>query len=249
MASFMYASDNDGALYHHHEEWVLDDGSLVPNLPSTVAGCVSGGDGNSQAEKPWAIFFQPYMKNRQMLFCPSDAAPHSKNLATDIQSYNGGVGVIGTECTADPNGEQCQAERGNLSMWSYALNSIFTHKSCRYAMEGVLPGFATESVLAALNDENIIMFSERNSAGLTDPASAFYYVPQDDYDTWDGEAALVQWGSGSRPNEGWIVPNRHNGGANYVYVDSHAKWERWGRARIDQYPDHVVRQPLANPPQ
>jgi len=249
MAAAMYMMDNDGALYHHHEEWVLDDGTLVPNLPPTVTGCLGGGEGNSQAEKPWAIFFQPYMKNRTFLFCPSDNSPQSKNLATNIDAYNGGVSVIGTECAVSPNGEQCQAEMGNLSMWSYALNSIFTHKSCRYALEGVLPGFTTESVLAGLPDPNIIMFSERNSAGLIDPASGFYYVPQDDYDTWPGEGALVQWGSGSRPNEGWIDPHRHNGGSNYIYADSHVKWLRWGKARLDEYPDHVVRNPVANPPQ
>jgi len=248
VASYMYLSDNDGALYHHHEEWVLDDGTLTPNLPADISGCLGGGDGNSQSEKPWAIFFQPYMKNRSMLFCPSDPASHSKNLASDISAYNGGGTVLGTECSVAPNGEQCQAEMNNASMWSYALNSIFTHKSCRYAVEGALPGFATESVLAGLADPNIIMFSERNSAGLTDPNSAFYYVPQDDYDTWGGESVLVQWGSGDRPNEGWIVPDRHNGGSNYVYADSHAKFEHWGKARLDQYPDHVVRKPLANPP-
>jgi prepilin-type N-terminal cleavage/methylation domain-containing protein/prepilin-type processing-associated H-X9-DG protein len=248
LAANMYMGDNDGALYHHHELWVLDDGTLVPNLPPTVAGCLGGGDGNSQAEKPWAIFFQPYMKNRSFLFCPDDSAPHSKDLANNIVSYNGGATLLGTECTLAPNGELCQAEQNNLSMWSYALNSIFTHKSCRYALEGVLNGFATESAVASLANPNIIMFSERNSAGLTDPTSAFYYVPQDDYDTWDGEAALVQWGSGSRPNEGWVVPNRHNGGSNYVYFDTHAKWERWGQARLDQFPDHIVRNPLANPP-
>jgi prepilin-type N-terminal cleavage/methylation domain-containing protein/prepilin-type processing-associated H-X9-DG protein len=248
-AGMMYMSDNDGALYHHHEEWVLDDGTLVPNLPPTVAGCLSGGDGNSQAEKPWAIFFQPYMKNRQFLFCPSDSAPHSQDLATNIVDYNGGTSIIGTECAVSPNGEQCLAEKGNLTMWSYALNSIFTHKSCRYALEGVLPGFATESVIEGLANPNIIMYSERNSEGLTDPKSGFYYVPQDDYDTWDGEASLVQWGSGSRPNEGWIAPHRHNGGSNYVYFDTHAKWMHWGQARLDQYPDHIVRNPLANPPE
>jgi len=249
LAAVMYMNDNDGALYHHHEEWVLDDGTLVPNLPTDVSGCLGGGDGNSQAEKPWAIFFQPYMKNRQMLFCPSDDSPHSKDLASDIFGYNGGVGIIGAECAVSPNGEQCQAEKGNLSMWSYALNSIFTHKSCRYALEGVLPGFATESVLAGLANPNVIMFSERNSAGLTDPTSGFYYVPQDDYDTWGGEAALVQWGSGSRPKEGWIDPHRHNSGSNYIYADSHVKWMHWGSARLDQYPDHVVRKPLTNPPE
>ena len=248
IATSLYLSDNDGALYHHHEQWVLDDGTLVNDLPNNVSGCVGGGFGNSQAEKPWAVFFQPYMKNRQLLFCPEDNTTKSKHLTSTIEEYNGGISSIGTECSVSPTGEQCLAEQGNLTMWSYSLNSIFTHKSCTYAVEGVLSGFATESVLAGLNDPNIIMFSERNSAGLQDPTSSFYYVPQDDYDTWAGEGALVQWGSGSRPNEGWIVSNRHNGGSNYVYADTHAKFMKWGRARLDQYPDHVVRKPLANPP-
>ena len=247
-ATYLYLSDNEDALYHHHEQWVLDDGTLVNDLPTNVSGCLGGGFGNSQAEKPWAIFFQPYMKNRQLLFCPEDGSTKSQHLTSTIEDYNGSIDSIGAECSIAPTGEQCLAEQNNLTMWSYSLNSIFTHKSCRYAVEGVLSGFATESVLASLNDPNVIMFSERNSAGLSDPASAFYYVPQDDYDTWAGEAALVQWGSGSRPNEGWINPHRHGAGSNYVYADTHAKFLPWGKARLDQYPDHVVRKPLANPP-
>ena len=248
LAATEYMMDNDGALYHHHEQWVLDDGSLRDDLPTDVAGCEGGGFGNSQAEKPWAIFFQPYTKSRQMLFCPSDGTPRSKGLATDILGYSGGASVAGGECAAAPTGENCLASKGNLTMWSYLLNSIFTHKSCRYAVEGALGGFATESVLAGLADPNVIMFSERNSEGFADPQSGLYYVPQDDYDTWGGEAALVRWGSGERPDEGWIKWDRHNGGANYVYADGHAKWMKWGRARLDQYPDHVVRKPLVNPP-
>lgn len=248
IAARLYMEDYDGALYHHHEGFVLDDGTQVDTLPGSVSGCTGGGQGNSNAEKPWAIFFQPYIKNRQLMFCPSDAAPRSQNQASDIVSYNGGITVLGQECAAAPDGEQCLAEKNNWAMWSYALNSIFTHKSCRYVVEGVLPGFATDAVLSALPNPNVIMFSERNSVGLDDPNSDFYYVPQDDYDTWAGEAALVQWGSGSRANEGWITYNRHNGGSNYIYFDGHVKWLRWGRARVDQYPDHVVRFPLDNPP-
>ncbi len=250
MAARMYMTDYDGSLYHHHEGWVLDDGTQVDELPASVDGCSGGGAGNSNAEKPWAIFFQPYMKNRQMLFCPSDPTPKSKFLATNINDYNGGITLIGNECEVAPNGEQCRAETDHATMWSYVLNSIFTHKSCRYAKEGALPGFATEAVVESLENPNIIMFSERNSVALNDPNNTtFGYVPQDDYDTWAGEAALVRWGSGSYANEGWIKFDRHQQGANYLYTDGHAKFLRWGKARLDQYPDHVVRFPLANPPQ
>lgn len=253
LAAHMYMDDFDGALYHHHEEFVLNDGTQIPTLPSSPAGCAGGGDGNSNAEKPWAIFFQPYIKNRQLMFCPSDPAPRSRNMATDIVGYNGGITVLGQECTAAPNGEQCLAEKSNTAMWSYLLNSIFTHKSCLYITEGVLPGFATESVIASLPSPNVIMFSERNSTVLDDPNSGLYYIPQDDYDTWPGECTLVRYAdcgiTGAQSDQGWIKYDRHTGGSNYIYYDGHVKWLRWGRARIDQYPDHIVRYPLTNPPQ
>jgi prepilin-type N-terminal cleavage/methylation domain-containing protein/prepilin-type processing-associated H-X9-DG protein len=249
LAARMYMEDFDGALYHHHEGWVLDDGTQLDSLPASVDGCVGGGQGNSNAEKPWAIFFQPYIKSRALMFCPSDPTTKSQKLTSNINDYNGGITVIGTECDVAPNGEQCLAQQNHWTMWSYLLNSIFTHKSCRYAIEGALPGFATDAVISGLQDPNVIMFSERNSVALNDASNtAFGYVPQDDYDTWAGEAALVRWGSGPYASEGWIKWDRHTGGANYIYYDGHVKFLRWGKARLDQYPDHIVRRPLDNPP-
>lgn len=186
------------------------------------------------------------------MFCPSDPAPRSQHLATSINDYNGGISALGQECNVAPNGEQCLAEQNHWAMWSYLLDSIFTHKSCRYIVEGVLPGFATEAVISGLPDPNIILFSERNSTVLDDPNSGVYYVPQDDYDTWPGECTLVRYGDcglkGAESTQGWIKYDRHTGGANYVYYDGHVKFMRWGRARLDQYPDHIVRFPLTNPP-
>jgi len=63
-----YMADFDGQLFHHHEDWVLDDGTQVPDLPATVDGCTGGGAGGSEAENPWVIFFQPYLKSRQIGF-------------------------------------------------------------------------------------------------------------------------------------------------------------------------------------
>ena len=251
LAANQYMNDNDGGLYHHHEDYVLDDGSQTHTLPNDVSGCVGGGAGNSNAEKPWAIFFQPYLSSRNVIFCPDDGAPRSPQEVNNIAAYNGGITTLGDECSAAPNGEQCQAEQANhrYAMWSYLLNSIFTHKSCRYAVTGVLPTYATEAALNALPDQNIIMFSERNSAALDDCANGadaqcsnggWGYVPQDDYDTWPGEANLVNNGTGPAPynQQGWIAYNRHRGGANYLFYDGHAKWMRWSQARIYEYPDH-----------
>lgn len=238
-----YMADYDGQLFHHHEDWVLDDGTQIPSLPANVSGCTGGGSGNSQAEKPWIIFFQPYLKNRQIGFCPSDSTPHPAKLSTDILGYNGGIS------TGDPvaGSEQQLAEDGNLSMESYLLNSIFTHKSCRYALDGSpLRGFATDAAVSGFPDARIIMFSERNSETFGDPASPVYAPNQDDYDTWVGEKTLV--GADIPHQQGWIKWDRHSGGSNYLYFDGHVKWLRWSAAKKDQYPDHVVRFPLAASP-
>ncbi len=248
VAARMYMDDNDGSLFHHHEGWVLDDGTQVDNLPATADGCIGGGSGNSQAEKPWIIFFQPYLKNRNIGFCPSDTTPQSRKLASDINGYNGGIESV--DDTPPANSEQAIAEAELLNIQSYLLNSIFTHKSCRYAVEGALNGFATDDAIGRLSPSEIVLFSERNSEAMNAADNDEYgSINQDDYDTWAGEATLVQWGEGKYANQGWIKYNRHNGGANYTFADGHVKWLRWGQARLLQYPDHKVRYPITNPPQ
>ena len=196
-----------------------------------------------------------YMKNCELMFCPSDPAPQSRFLATNIQDYNGGIANLGGECSAAPNGEQCRAENDRTAMWSYLLNSIFTHKSCRYILEGALPGFATDPVIASLNDPNIIMFSERNSVALDAPDNSDYgYIPQDDYDTWPGECDLVRLGCSALQCR---RPLRQPG---LDQIRSAQRWRElhllrrprqvpaWGRARLDQFPDHRVRNPIPNSP-
>jgi len=242
----MYMTDNNGSLFHHHEGWVLDDGTQVDSLPANVAACLGGGQGNSQAEKPWVIFFQPYLRSRQVAFCPGDPMPRSRYLTETLADFNGGL------TTADsprPNSELAVALRERLNLQSYLLNSIFTHKAARYALEGALPGFATESVVASLPNPNIVLFSERNSEALNAADNEFYgNIGQDDYDTWAGESALVRWPAGNYADQGWLRYNRHARAANYTFTDGHAALLRWTEARQDQFPDHMVRRPLALPP-
>src|SRR6185436_2560286 len=67
-----------------------------------------GGFGNSQAEKPWVIIFQPYLKSRQVAFCPPDKTPLSRILTTDMINYNGGATDASQGPT--PNSELAIAE-------------------------------------------------------------------------------------------------------------------------------------------
>ncbi len=247
-AARLYMDDNEGGLFHHHEGWVLDDGTQVDTLPTTIAGVAGGGSGNSQAEKPWVILLQPYLQSRPVAFCPSDRSPRSRVLANDLPSYNGAI--TDAAQTPPPGSELALARNEHLTIQSYLLNSIFTHKSARYAVEGALFGFATDAAVAGLSNPNLIMFSERNSEALDAADNGDYgNVGQDDYDAWVGESALVQWGSGNYGDQGWIRYNRHQGRANYVYTDGHVENLRWRQARLDHFPDHRVRNPLAGPPE
>jgi prepilin-type processing-associated H-X9-DG protein len=190
---------------------------------------------------------QPYLQSRKVSFCAGDTTKKSQKLARTLQEYNGGI--LSTSEEPPPNSELALAEADRLTIESYLLNSIFTHRSARYALEGVLPGFATESVISALPNPNIVMFSERNSEAMNAEDNAeFGSVAQDDYDTWVGEAALVQWGSGKYSNQGWIKHDRHQGKSHYTYTDGHVENLPWKKARFDQFPDHIVRSPLPTVP-
>jgi prepilin-type N-terminal cleavage/methylation domain-containing protein/prepilin-type processing-associated H-X9-DG protein len=248
LAARLYMDDHEGSLFHHHEGWVLDDGTQVDSLPSSLGGVAGGGMGNSQAEKPWIIIFQPYLRSRQVGFCPSDRTPRSRFLATDLAGYNGGISQLSQSPPA--NSEQAIAQSAHLTIESYLLNSVFTHKSARYALEGALYGFATDAAVNSLPNPNFIMFFERNSEAMNAGDNGdFGSVNQDDYDTWVGEAALVRWGRGPYGDQGWIRYQRHNRRANYLYTDGHLDTLRWSQARFDQFPDHRVRSPLGEPPQ
>src|ERR1041385_4316727 len=87
IAANLYMADNNGGLFHHHEGWVLDDGTQTDQLPSSLAGVSGGGMGNSQAEKPWAIILEPYFQNRHVGFCPGDPTKRSQKLARNLQEY------------------------------------------------------------------------------------------------------------------------------------------------------------------
>lgn len=247
IAATLYMGDNDGSMFHHHEGWVLDDGTQVDILPESLAGVGGGGMGSSHAEKPWAIIFQPYLNNRHVSFCPSDSTRKSQKLARNLAEYNGGIVSTSEEPPADS--ELALSEANRLTIESYLLNSIFTHRSARYALEGVLHGFATEAAINSLPNPNIVMFSERNSEAMNaEDNSEYGSVAQDDYDTWVGEAALVKWGEGKYGDEGWIKHNRHSGKAHYVYTDGHVELLGWKKARASQFPDHIVRKAVSPVP-
>ena len=45
LSARLYMDDNNGGMFHHHEGWVLDDGTQTDTLPSSPASCAGGGTG------------------------------------------------------------------------------------------------------------------------------------------------------------------------------------------------------------
>ncbi|MEI8380087.1 MAG: DUF1559 domain-containing protein [Planctomycetota bacterium] len=105
---------------------------------------------------------------------------------------------------------------------SYLMNSLLSHKSRRYGF-WTFPRFQNEIGLS-----NFVCFSERNAVAFTPPSGDD--PRQDDYDIWLGTDIL----------QAWIAHSRHNGSANYLYMDGHAKALILSNAFIDMYPDKNV---------
>jgi prepilin-type processing-associated H-X9-DG protein len=105
---------------------------------------------------------------------------------------------------------------------SYLMNSLLSHKTRRYGQWNLLR-FINE-----VGTSNFVCFSERNAAAFTpenggDPR-------QDDYDIWLGTNTF----------QPWIAYRRHNGAANYLYLDGHVVTLSWDAAVVDMFPDHQV---------
>ena len=105
---------------------------------------------------------------------------------------------------------------------SYMMNSLLSHKSRRYGY-WTFTRFQVEIGLS-----NFVCFAERNAAAFTPPSGDD--PRQDDYDIWLGTNII----------EPWTAAKRHNGAANYLYLDGHATSKIFSDAVIDMYPDKKV---------
>jgi len=119
----------------------------------------------------------------------------------------------------DPETKQIN---GTENRTSYLLNSLLSHRTRRYGHWNQ-NRFSVEVGLS-----KFICFSERvaeafGPGGEGDPR-------QDDYDIWLGTDTIQRW----------IASKRHNGSANYLYLDGHAETLQWSEAVQDMYPDRVI---------
>jgi prepilin-type N-terminal cleavage/methylation domain-containing protein/prepilin-type processing-associated H-X9-DG protein len=110
---------------------------------------------------------------------------------------------------------------GIANRTSYLMNSQLSHKTRRYG-RWTLNRFLTE-----VGTSNFIAFVERDAAAILADTGE---PRQDDYDIWLG---TVNFGP-------WIASGRHQGLANYLYLDGHAVTQTWEAAVPDMFPDKVV---------
>ena len=104
---------------------------------------------------------------------------------------------------------------GGDGVWnrtSYLLNSQLTHLTRRYGRWSLLR-FVSNSI----GTSNFICYVERNADGL---AAAGCDPKQDDFDIWLGTVNF----------QPWIAYDRHERGANYLFLDGHVSLLKWDAA-------------------
>jgi prepilin-type processing-associated H-X9-DG protein/prepilin-type N-terminal cleavage/methylation domain-containing protein len=111
---------------------------------------------------------------------------------------------------------------GEANRTSYMMNSLLSHKTRRYGT------WTFQKFQVAVGASRFICFSERNADAFT--VDAGNDPRQDDYDIWLGTKII----------ESWFASRRHDGVANYLYLDGHVDAMQFGEAIVDMYPDKNV---------
>lgn len=199
-----------------HQYYELNNNKFFLHHPFDADVIANSGPADSFAEIYWEDKLMPFIGSRS---------------ESDEAVANQGINVASNaiyRCLSDTsqvtpfiNPSTTQTD-GLQHRTSYMMNSLLSHKSRRYG-SWTFTRFQVEVGLS-----NFICFSERNAASFTPPAGDD--PRQDDYDIWLGTVMF----------EPWIAEKRHNGAANYLYLDGHAKTMRFDEAVIDMYPDKQV---------
>jgi prepilin-type processing-associated H-X9-DG protein/prepilin-type N-terminal cleavage/methylation domain-containing protein len=193
--------------------YTLHDGQFFLHHPFLADVASNTGDANSFAEIYWEDKLLSFIEGKE-----SDAALSKKGQVLGIEFVY--------RCPADLSKQQAFVEDGQAdgveNRTSFLMNSLLSHKTRRYGV-WTLGRFSKD-----VGTAHFIAFSERDATAFTvdgggDPR-------QDDYDIWLG-AKIIQ---------PWIAYERHNGAANYLYLDGHVESLAWDAAVIDMYPDKVV---------
>ena len=165
------------------------------DTPENATKVDPNGGGYLDAHMGWDEACQPYIKNKQIMFCPSASSPGN--------DYFGCAGATSKAGCPSPNKSD--------SDWTGSLNYT---TNCR--LTGRTNGQVQK--LAALSyPSQTILLSENGDQGSMSACRT-----EIDEWGWAGrqDQAMVQQATGQKP----APLARHKGGANYGYSDGHAKW-------------------------
>jgi prepilin-type processing-associated H-X9-DG protein/prepilin-type N-terminal cleavage/methylation domain-containing protein len=198
-----------------HSYYDANKGTFFLHHPFDADVISNSGAADSFAEIYWEDKLMPYIGSTQE---SDDSVANQGIMTATSQLYR---------CPSDTSvpkpyiGDDGKPD-GIEQRTSYTMNSLLSHKSRRYGF-WTLPRFSSE-----VGTSSFLCFSERDATAFMPP---FDNDPrQDDYDIWLGTGII----------QPWIAWRRHNGAANYLYLDGHAKAMDWAGAVIDMYPDKKV---------
>lgn len=199
-----------------HQYYEINNGRFFLHHPFDADVIANSGLADSFAEIYWEDKIMPFIGSAAE--SEESVANRGINVATNaiyrcMSDTSTPAPYIDTS-TSQPDGIQHRT--------SYAMNSLLSHKSRRYGL-WTFTRFQVEMGLS-----NFICFSERNAVAFTPPSDND--PRQDDYDIWLGTNIIKPW----------IAYNRHNGAANYLYLDGHVSTMNFDNAIIDMYPDKTV---------
>lgn len=155
-------------------------------------------------------------------------APYIESNGTEAMAKEGKVDDSIYRCPNDLSEIRPFIENGVTNglanRTSYLMNSLTSHMTRRYG-KWTLHKFDTE-----VGTSKWISFVERNADVFDERIDDSNDPRQDDFDIWLGTKIFAPW----------IASERHNGSANYLYLDGHVTTATFDEAVVDMFPDKVV---------
>jgi prepilin-type processing-associated H-X9-DG protein/prepilin-type N-terminal cleavage/methylation domain-containing protein len=184
-AAVMYQDDNDGA-------------ALLDQLP--VAGISAYPDWNEAAgDIRWPQMVRPYLKSRNVLYCPELGIPDTKTAPASLTGLDG--------CAAT------DVDCYNSFIPHYAINS--------WGTSWYWTGSAYAPRMAYNQDDpaDRAWFIDKLWDDSTDATGRSYAWGYYRFFNWEADSPSAYQGY-----YGGKIDWRHNGGANVGFLDGHAKW-------------------------
>lgn len=225
VAILMYAQDYDGITP------IIRECSPVPGWTPCQSGRVTLG---------WMDFIQPYTKNQQVFKCPSDPSPVipvPPGTPALINAQPGQGYVFGNPANR-PGGQ-------NRSSYGYNMNLANNGTSIASDAQVQFPATTILIFEFASNSGGGLSAVNAGNAPLEQRAASFTIVRNPNR-TWGTECSTP--GAGNNPSgqpydtnvsffnnltpdqqeqeRAKLSSERHSGGANYMFLDSHVKWYR-----------------------